>query len=419
MKRRLLTLVMVGIMIWCCGCSRNEKNPGNTTVQQQSDAQTDRSQDGQKETFKIGVCIPLSGVDSAHGTEARKALELAEVQINEAGGFNGIPIELVIYDDQNSAEEAVKVTTRLIEVENVDAYIGSVNSSEVLAVADYLTEHKIYSFGMGTSATWMRPEYKYLFRAVRSETKTVPLTVDIAEKLGFKKIAVFHGQDDASIMSSEAFMEECKSREIEICAQETFDSNDTDFSAQVASMIASEPDTVYIATIASPAPVIVSQLRQYGYDGIILDRESFMTSQIDIAGEENSNYIAFAIPYVTYESIDDCEDPYMKSFLQEYMDMHGELVKCDSAYRAYDTIMAMWEASKIAGKNDAESLREATNQISGLQALGGTLDFTNGDREGYGTFGSYILIDRKNIPFDQWLEEGGYEAYKAATGNEK
>ena len=68
MKRRLLTLVMVGIMIWCCGCSRNEKNPGNTTVQQQSDAQTDRSQDGQKETFKIGVCIPLSGVDSAHGT---------------------------------------------------------------------------------------------------------------------------------------------------------------------------------------------------------------------------------------------------------------------------------------------------------------------------------------------------------------
>ena len=144
-----------------------------------------------------------------------------------------------------------------------------------------------------------------------------------------------------------------------------------------------------------------------------------MAAQIDIAGEENSNYIAFAIPYVTYESVDQCDDPYMKEFLQAYLDKYGEMVKTDSAYRAYDTITVMWEAAKIAGKNDSDSLKDATNQISGLQGLGGTMDYTSGNREGYNTFGSFILIDRKNIPLDQWIEDGGYEAYKEATGNAK
>ena len=81
--------------------------------------------------------------------------------------------------------------------------------------------------------------------------------------------------------------------------------------------------------------------------------------------------------------------------------------------------MVMWEASKIAGKNDSDSLKDATNKISGLQGLGGILDYTKGNREGYNTFNSFILVDGKNILWKDWIANGGYDAYKEATGNAK
>ena len=80
--------------------------------------------------------------------------------------------------------------------------------------------------------------------------------------------------------------------------------------------------------------------------------------------------------------------------------------------------MAMWEASKIAGANDSESLREATHQVK-IDGLGGTLDYTNGDREGYSAFNTFVLVDGQNILLDDWLASGGYDAYKAATGRDR
>ena len=54
-------------------------------------------------------------------------------------------------------------------------------------------------------------------------------------------------------------------------------------------------------------------------------------------------------------------------------------------------------------------------RIEGLQM--GTLDFTKGN-EGYGsTFNTFAFIDLKNVLFDKWLAEGGYESYKKRTGN--
>ena len=45
--------------------------------------------------------------------------------------------------------------------------------------------------------------------------------------------------------------------------------------------------------------------------------------------------------------------------------------------------------------------------------------YTKGNREGYNTFNSFILVDGKNILFDDWFNNGGYEAYLEDTGMEK
>ena len=123
-----------------------------------------------------------------------------------------------------------------------------------------------------------------------------------------------------------------------------------------------------------------------------------MDSQVAVAGEENSNYVAFVSPYVTYGSVDDIDIPAVKEFCQRYQDTYGEINQTDCAYRGWDSMMVMWEASKIAGSNDSEALKDATNTISGMEGLGGTLDFTAGNREGYyNGVNSFILKDGKAL----------------------
>ena len=82
--------------------------------------------------------------------------------------------------------------------------------------------------------------------------------------------------------------------------------------------------------------------------------------------------------------------------------------------------MVIWEASKIAGSNDSTALRDATNTIADLEGLGGTLDFTAGNREGYFKgVNSFIMQDGKAMLWTDWMANGGYDAYLEATGRAK
>ena len=392
--------------------------PEGTESSDTSGAQTAGASESDGEVFKIGCFLQLTGNNAINGTEARDSLVMAADYINANGGFNGVPVELVIYDTQGSAEEAVKVVNRLIEIDGVQAAIGSVNSNEVLAAAGYLNDAGIYTFGLGTSPTWMEEDWPYVFRATMNNAYVVPIVLDMIEETGITKMATFYGQDDASLTTAEEFETQAKERGIEIVDSESYDVGDTDFSAQIASILASGAQGVYLSLSGENIPLTVSQLRQYGYTGLIFNKESFMNLYIEMAGQENSNYIAFSNPYVTYNSVEDVTIPIVKEFCQRYEGTYGTINASECAYRAWDTMMAMWEASKIAGSNDPEDLRVATNQISGLEALGGTMDFTSGNREAFETFNKFILIDGKNILWDDWMAEGGYDAYKEATGNE-
>ena len=90
----------------------------------------------------------------------------------------------------------------------------------------------------------------------------------------------------------------------------------------------------------------------------------------------------------------------------------------ETAYRAWDTTMVLYEAAKIAGSNDSEALREATHKVQ-IDGLGGKIDFTNGDREAYSSFNVFIKMDNQDLLFDDWYADGGYDAYLETTGREK
>ena len=370
-------------------------------------------------TFLIGTYVQLSGSNQVPGDDAKRGIELAIREINKAGGFNGATVIAKHYDTTGKPEEAIKVVQKMLASDNVDAIIGSVNSNDVSAAIPYINDAKVFNLGLGTSATWMADASKiWTFRASANNNRIVPQDVDLIKKLGYSSVAVINGTDDTGKSTAEAFIKACEEKGVKVTAREQTDQNDTDFSGQISKLLASKPDTIFMSLIGSTFGPFVKQLRNMGYTGMIACKETFSPMYQQTAGAKNSNYIYYAYPYVTYATIDDCSIPNMKAFLQLYLAEYKEMPRHEAAYRGWDAMITMQEAAKLAGKNDDESLRLAMPKVV-IDGLGGKLDFSKGDREGYSAFKEFVLLDGKDIPIDDWLKSGGYEAYKKATGSAK
>ena len=107
----------------------------------------------------------------------------------------------------------------------------------------------------------------------------------------------------------------------------------------------------------------------------------------------------YVYPYNVYDYPEQATDPMMVEFLQMFYDFHGVMPFHDCAFRAWDAMMVMWEASRIAGSNDSESMRQAMHQVQ-IRALGGYLDFTRGDGEGHPQFHTWIMRDGRPALFN-------------------
>ena len=422
--KRLVSLFLTAIMLFslvACGNNTiensNSSNTANTENNASSNTQTDSTQNG--DVFRIGTYLQLTGSNALAGNDAKRSIDLAAKYINENGGFNGATLVVEHFDTQGSNEEAVKVVQRMLAGDNYDAIIGSVNSNEVSACIGYINEAKVYNFGLGTSATWMDDDSMiYTFRASANNGRIAPFDVDVIQQLGYDSVAIINGTDDTGASTADAFEATCEEKGVTVTTRQQCDSEDTDFTGQITQIMDSDPDCIFMSTIGQTTGPFVKQVRNMGYKGMICFKDCFSQEYQTIAGPESSNYVFFAYPYVVYENNEDCDIENVKAFLDLFSEEYGEQIQHESAYRGWDTMMTMWEASKIAGANDDESLREATNQVK-TEGLGGTLDYTAGDREGYSQFNSFVLVDGMNIPLSDWIENGGYDDYLAATGRDR
>lgn len=397
MKKVLVCLLTLCLLLSAAGCAGN--NPGG--------------KDSDSEVFKIGMYQVMSGANAIYGEEAKNAIDMVAEKMNAEGGLNGAKVEVVIYDDQGSPEEAVKAVTKLIDVDHIDACITSCISSCVLASAGALNDAKIPTFGTGLSPTYMAQDWEYVFRACVNSDFVAPLTVDLAKDLQVSRVAIFRGQDESAIATANSFRKSCEEKSVDVVTEEAYTDGDSDFSGQITRILNADVDAVFMSTVGATYGVFTKQLRQYGFKGIILNKEALPTDAIQVAGDA-ANYVAFAAPYLTYTSVDDCTDETMKAFLQEYYEKFGAMPATDSAYRAYDSMMVIWEAAKRAGSNDHEAIKNAVGQISDLQGLGGTMDFTDGSREGLHAFKQFIRVDGQNILVADWIKDGGFEAWRAS-----
>ena len=404
----LSAVILLGLA--ACGAS-TEKAPATTAqtpTEPVSDATVEGNGTSEETPYVIGAYMPITGSNSTWSFILQRGQDLAIEEINANGGFNGHPVKIIRYDTTSSNEEAAKVAVRMVEIDKVDACLPSPMSNEIKASANILNDAHIPTIVVGTSATLLSDaNWDYVWRTALNTNFTMSAWDTAFDKMEIKTLGIIYSQEDVCVAVTEAMKELCAQKGIEIVAIESVDSADSDYTAPLAKIVSAKPDIVCSYVLGGA--VSTNQLRQLGYEGLIIQRELASGTDFEIAGE-NANGWAFPSLYITYTDINDCDIPYMRSFLERYQAAYGELPNYEWTYRGYDTIMTLWAASKIAGSNDKEAINEALGKVV-CEGLGGTIDLTH-SHEGYENFGSFIYDGSKFKEFNAWLSAGGYEKYK-------
>jgi branched-chain amino acid transport system substrate-binding protein len=84
-----------------------------------------------EDPIKIGVIAETSAIS---GVAIPNGAKLAAEEINAAGGVNGRKVEIVEYDDHNSAADAVRAFQRAAQQDKVSAVIATYISEVMLAL---------------------------------------------------------------------------------------------------------------------------------------------------------------------------------------------------------------------------------------------------------------------------------------------
>ncbi|AFZ14754.1 amino acid/amide ABC transporter substrate-binding protein, HAAT family [Crinalium epipsammum PCC 9333] len=237
----------------------------------------------QTTAISIGIAVAQTSNIALIGQEQVAGAKLAEKYFNDQGGVNGTPIKLVFQDAGKDEAGAINAFQNLITKNNVVGIIGPTTSQQAFSAAPIGDRAKIPVIGPSTIAKGIPEIGEYVSRVAADATVVAPNAVAAALKINpkLKKVAVLYAQDqEALVFEAKVFQQAIKQRKLDLVSLLKFQSTDTDFQTQATQTINSKPDLVIISGLTTDGGNLVKQIRELGYQGLIIGGNGLNTSNI-------------------------------------------------------------------------------------------------------------------------------------------
>ena len=123
------------------------------------------------EVVKIGFIGPLTGDADSYGKPISNSVRIAVDVVNQSGGINGKPLEVVYEDGKCNGEDALRAVEKLVYTDKVQVIIGAVCSGETLAILPVTEKEKVIVMSPASSSPDLSGAGKYFFRTTPSDLK--------------------------------------------------------------------------------------------------------------------------------------------------------------------------------------------------------------------------------------------------------
>ena len=345
----------------------------------------------------IGVAVALSGVNAEpYGIPMQRGLELARKEINMLSDAN---ITFITVDAMSTVKGAEDAVQQLVD-QGVPAIVGIGISTHLEQAFPIAEANGVVAFSPISSAAGLSKEIgNFVFRAGLAVDILIPVGLRTTQaKLGYTKVAtIYDAADTYSISSNEEITKGLEAGGIEILTQETFQTDDTDFTEQLTNIMDMAPDAIFVAALSAEMVRIITQARDIGIPHTVpLIVPDLTAEEIQAAAGAAEGAITFSGWSVG------SDEPGNQAFVQNYQAEYGH-EPGPWAAQAYATLYILANAIANAGSTDSAAIRDALAQTMDFSTILGNFSFDPNGEAMYDRVEErvvHIVKDGKLQPFE-------------------
>ncbi|HVL71566.1 MAG TPA: ABC transporter substrate-binding protein [Beijerinckiaceae bacterium] len=221
----------------------------------------------QAQTFRIGALNPITGAGSPYGTGMQKMILAAAEIVNAAGGAGGRRLEVFAEDTQTNPQAAVLAAKKLIEVNRVQAILGTWSSGVSLAVVPLTNDANIILMNTsGAPALSVPPAnakgLSYRFQATNDRFGRA--FAEIAVKEGYKRPATMAFNNASGIGNTEGFKRAWEAKGNKVAEAVVYEPNQPSYRSELQKVLAAQPDVIVMGSFLPDTTIILREWFQTG-----------------------------------------------------------------------------------------------------------------------------------------------------------
>jgi branched-chain amino acid transport system substrate-binding protein len=323
----------------------------------------------QAQGIQIGFFGALTGPQATFALSGRNGARLAIEEINGAGGVLGKRLELLVEDDHNDPSEAASAVSKLITRNHVVALIGENASSRSLAAAPIAQSYQVPMVSPSSTNLEVTKKGDYIFRVCFIDPNQGKALARFARRdLKSSTAAILvDAKSDYSVGLAEAFRENFSKEGGRVVAEVKYAEGDSDFSAQLTSIRASQPEVLFVPGYYTDAGLIARQAKALGIGATLLGADGWDSPKLTEIGGPAVEGAYFSNHYTL-----DGPSPEVRKFVAAYRKAYR--ADPDSiAALSYDAAGLIADAIRRAGSTESKRLRDALASTKGFAGVTGTL----------------------------------------------
>ncbi len=344
------------------------------------------------EPIKIAGIFALTGRAAHIGTAQRDAVLLAIDDVNAQGGINGRQLEMVMSDTESNPTKAVIALKKVLESEGVVAIIGPTLTGTAMAMRGFIEKEQIPTFmHSGGDVILTAPlekddpssTPKWTFKSPYKAADAMGKICEYMRKHGIKKIGFLYSNEGFGKDGLKNVMVQAPKYGIEVVAQEAFQPQDVDMTAQLTHINAKGVDGIIAWTVGPAMGIIPKNVKQLGIKAPLFECHGAGDPIFwKVAGEAGEGVMMPSTKIVVGDQLPDNDIQkqkvldYVKAYKAKFKSEPGTMV----AYGA-DAALIVIEAIKKVGPDRAK-IRDAIENTKGYVGISGIYNISPEDHNG-------------------------------------
>ncbi|MFA6280033.1 MAG: ABC transporter substrate-binding protein [Bdellovibrionales bacterium] len=320
------------------------------------------------EPIKIGDITSYSKI-TEYIVPYQNAVRLAVDEINETGGINGRPLDLISIDSKGDPAAGVKAAEDLVAREKVSVLLDCNVSNATMAISGWAKQNHIPLINSCATADTIMWDngHDYIFRTAAGSYMWVSAAIEEAvkqygDKIKGKRWAVVAPSYESgrAAVKMAKYSAEKLGLNAEWVVEQWPALGKLEAGPTVAALQHAQPDVLFIYLFSSDLAKIVREGNKRGLfkDRIIISPIAGWPESLDMLGKETpSGWFTVGFP------VDDIKDEGFVKFRQAYNARFKDRMKF-YALSGYSAVQAVAKTLRQAGASDPVKIREALEQLS-------------------------------------------------------